>query len=78
MVQESSQAKIPQAGVKLELDDPPTCEEIEKATVRLKVGKSPGANVIPAEVIITGEMQCSISSRICSPIVWRKGIYQRT
>ena len=77
-MQESSQAKFPQANVKLELDDPPTCEEIEKATVQLKVGKSLGTDVIPAEVIITGEMQCSINPRICSPIVGRKGLYRRT
>ena len=31
-VQESSLAKIPQVDVKLELDDPPTREEIKKAT----------------------------------------------
>ena len=34
----------------LELDDPPTCEEIRKATMQLKVGKSPGIDGIPAEV----------------------------
>ena len=28
--------------------------------------------------ISTGEKQCSISSRICSPIVGRKGLYRRT
>ena len=33
----------------LELDDPPTREEIEKATMQPKVGKSPGMNGIPAE-----------------------------
>ena len=49
-VQESSQAKIPQVDVKLELDDPPTREEIEKTTMQLKVGKSPGIDGIPAEV----------------------------
>ena len=48
-VQESSLAKIPQVDVKLELDDPPTREEIEKATMQPKVGKSPGMNGIPAE-----------------------------
>jgi len=48
-VQESSQAKIPQVDVKLELDDPPTREEIEKTTMQLKMGKSPGINGIPAE-----------------------------
>ena len=49
-MQESSLAKIPQADVKLELDDPPTREEIKKATMQLKVGKSPGTDGIPAEV----------------------------
>ena len=30
-----SRAKIPQVDVKLELDDPPTCEEIKKTTMQL-------------------------------------------
>ena len=47
-MQESSLAKIPQVDV--ELDDPPTCEEIKKATMQLKVGKSTGIDGIPAEV----------------------------
>ena len=34
----------------VELDDPPTCEEIKKAIMQLKVGKSPGIDSIPAEV----------------------------
>ena len=33
-VQESSLAKVPKADVKLELDDPPTREEIKKATMQ--------------------------------------------
>ena len=49
-VQEPSPAKIPQVDVKLEPDDPPTREEIRKATMQLKVGKSPGIDGIPAEV----------------------------
>ena len=49
-VQEFSPAKITQVDVKLELDDPPTCEEIKKATMQLKVGKSTGIDGIPAEV----------------------------
>ena len=49
-MQESSLAKIPQADVKLELDDPPTREKIRKATMQLKLGKSPGIDGIPAEV----------------------------
>ena len=49
-MQESSLAKIPQVDVKLQLDDPPTREEIRKATMQLKVGKSPGIDGITAEV----------------------------
>ena len=37
-VQRSSPAKTPQVHVKLELDDPPNREEINKATMTLKVG----------------------------------------
>ena len=36
--------------MELELDDPPTREEVRKATMQLKVGKSPGIDGIPAEV----------------------------
>ena len=53
-MQESSLAKIPQVDVKLELDDPPTRKEIRKATMQLKVGKSPGIDGIPAEVYQQG------------------------
>ena len=49
-MQESSLAKIPQVDVNLELDDPPIREETKKATMQLKVGKSPGIDGIPAEV----------------------------
>ena len=43
-------AKIPQADVKLGLEDPPIHEEIKKATMQLKVGKSPCIDGISAEV----------------------------
>ena len=49
-VRESPLAKIPQVDVKLESVDPPTQEEIKKATMQLKVGRSPGTDGIPAEV----------------------------
>ena len=49
-VQEPSLARISQVDVKLELNDPPTHEEIKKATMQLKVGKLPGINGIPADV----------------------------
>ena len=45
----SSPAKIPQVDVKLELGDPPTREEIQKATMQLKVVESPGIDGIQAE-----------------------------
>ena len=53
-VQESSPAKIPQVNVKLEMDDPPTREEIKKATMQLKVDKSTCIDGIPAEVFQHG------------------------
>ena len=46
-MQESSLAKILQVDVKLKLDGPPTREETRKATMQLKVGKSPGIDGIP-------------------------------
>ena len=49
-MQKSSLAKIPQVDAKLELDDPPTREEIRKATTHLNVGKSTDTNGIRAEV----------------------------
>ena len=49
-VQDSSPAKTSQVDVKLELDDSPTREEIKKATMQLKVVKSPGIDGIPVEV----------------------------
>ena len=54
-LEESSLAKIPQVDVKLESVDPPTQEEIKKATMQLKVGRSPGTDGIPAEVYQCGE-----------------------
>ena len=53
-MQESSLAKIPQTDVKLEIDDPLTHEEIKKATVQLKVGKSHGLDSVQAEVYQDG------------------------
>ena len=54
-MQESLLAKIPRVNVELELDDPPTCEEINKATMQPKVSKSPGIDGILAEVYQYGE-----------------------
>ena len=64
--------------VKLELDDPPTCEEVRKATMQLKVGKPPGTNGIPANVYQHGGEAVLNTLQICSPIVGRNGLYCRT
>ena len=75
-VQESPLAKIPQVDVKLELDDPPTREEIRKATMQLKVARHVALMAFQQRFISTGVKQCTISSRICSPIVGRKRLPQ--
>ena len=77
-MQESPLAKIPQVDVKLELDDPPTHEKIRKATMQLEVGSHLALMAFQQKSVSTGEKQCSISSRLCSPIVGRKGLYRRT
>ena len=77
-MQDSSLAKIPQADLKLELDDPATREEIKKATMQLKVGKPYGIMASQQKSISTGVKRSSISSRICSQTVGRKGLHRRT
>ena len=77
-VQESSIAKIPQVDVKLELDDPPTREEIKKATMQLKVGKSPGIDGIPAEVYQHGRETVLDKLQDLYTSFGRKGLYRRT
>ena len=72
-VQESSVAEIPQVDVKLELDDPPTREEIRKATMQLKVGKSPGIDGIPAEVYRHGGEEVLHKLQDLLTNCWEKG-----
>ena len=52
--QESSMAKISQVDVKLEFDDAPMHEEIQKTTMQLKMGKLPGTDGFSAEVYLYG------------------------
>ena len=77
-MQESLLSKIPQVVVKLELDDPPTREEIRKATMQLKVGKSQDTDGIPAEVYQQGGEAVLDKLKICSPTARRKGLYRTT
>ena len=72
-VQESSPAKIPQVDVKLEMDDPPTREEIRKATMQLKVSKSPGIDGIPAEVYEHGDETVLDKFQDLFTNCWEKG-----
>ena len=64
--------------VKLEFDDPPTHEEMKKATMQLMVGKSPGNNGIPAEVYQYGGEAALNKLKDLFPTVQRKGLYHRT
>ena len=72
-MQESSLAEIPQVDVNLELDDPPTREEIRKATMQLKVGKSPGIDGIPAEVYQHGGKMVLVKLQDLFTNCWEKG-----
>ena len=72
-VQESLLTKILQVEVKLELDDPPTREEIKKATMQLTVGKSPGIDGIPAEVCQHGGEAALDKLQDLFTSCWEKG-----
>lgn len=50
MVQETALANIPQQAMKLELDDPPTEEEVKKAIIMIK-----GSDKLPSDWFIVGE-----------------------
>ena len=72
-VQKSLLAKISQVYVKLKLDDPSTREEIRKATMQLKMGKSPGTDGIPAEVYQHGEQAVLDKLQDLFTNCWEKG-----
>jgi len=73
-VQESSLEKIPQVETKWELDDPPTLEEISKATTQLNPGKSPGIDGIPAEVYQNGGEALLDKLQIFFSSCWERGV----
>ena len=64
--------------MKLELDDPPTHEEVKKATMQLKVGKSPGIDGIPAEVYQHGEEGVLDKLQDLFTNCWDRGTLRRT
>ena len=55
------------------MDDPPTREEIRKATKQLKVGKSPGIDGIPAEVYQHGDETVLDKFQDLFTNCWEKG-----
>ena len=63
--------------VKLELDDPPTREEIRRATMQLKVGKSPGIDGIPAEIYHYGGEAVLDKLQDLFTNCWEKGTLPR-
>ena len=72
-MQEPSLAKIPKVDVKLVLDDPPAREVISKATMQMKVGKSPGIDAIPAEVYQHGSETALDKLQDLFTNCWEKG-----
>lgn len=46
--------RLPQAPVNLELDSPPTTEEVVKALKEMSTGKAPESDAIPADVYKAG------------------------
>ena len=74
-MQESSLAEILQVNV--ELDDPATPAEIRKATMQLKVGKSPGIDGIPAEVYQYGGEAVLDKLQDLFTNCWEKGTLPR-
>ena len=59
--------------MKLELDDPPTREEIRKATMQLKVDKPPGSDGIPAAVYQHGVEKVLDKLQDLFTNCWEKG-----
>ena len=59
--------------IKLELDDPPTCEEIKKATMQLKMGNSPDIDGILAEVCHLGREAMLDKLQNLFTNCWEKG-----
>ncbi|KAK4326942.1 hypothetical protein Pmani_002546 [Petrolisthes manimaculis] len=53
-VQEGSISRIPQHAERVELDEPPTQEEVKVAIAKLKCHKAPGVDGLPAEVYKIG------------------------
>ena len=50
VVQDSASLRIPQLSVKVELDEPPSLQELTKAVEQMKSGKAAGVDGIPPEI----------------------------
>ena len=60
-------------------EDPPiTLDEVRDAVRKLKKGKSPGADNIPAELVTNaGDISCKLLRKICTE-VWNKGKWPKS
>ena len=74
LVAEASIDNIPQQEVKMNLDNPPTHEEITSAISKLKRHKAPGIDGIPAEVYKHGGDLLTEKLRDLFTICWTQGV----
>lgn len=72
-VQLSSIEKIPQQSVKHEIDNPPLLDEVKSAIKKLKGGKAPGIDELPAEVYIAGGDIVAEQLTALFSLCWEKG-----
>ncbi|XP_076467573.1 uncharacterized protein LOC143298578 [Babylonia areolata] len=73
-IQDSSIEKIPQLPVKHDLDNPPLFEEVKSAIKKLKGGKAPGIDGLPAEVYVAGGDIVGEQLTSLFTLCWDKGV----
>ncbi|GAB1598787.1 hypothetical protein Ahia01_000155900, partial [Argonauta hians] len=73
-VQASALARIPQRQIRLELDCPPSLEEVTAAIKRLKFGKAVGADGIPPEIWKAGGPMLHARLHELLVCCWEKGV----
>ena len=73
-MQEASQTKIPQQDVKHKLDSSPLLEGVRSAIKKLKCGKAPGIDGLPAKVYSAGGDVVAKKMTSLFMLCWEKGI----
>lgn len=64
---------LPQEPIQVDLDMPPSLEEIEAAIHHLSIGKSPGMDGIPAELLKAGGKPIALQLRSLFDKIWMHG-----